>query len=247
MFVLFGIFLVQSFFEFRTFGNLAKDHLIERNLLPKIGTVSFFLNLLTTIFFANHRMIIATLAILRITLLFSLPTMIRWYREQQFRKGLYLLMTKIILKMQTGVSFRQSLGIITNSSDPFSQQKLSKILDIVTYSQQGGAERQLPFIENLITDLKIADRQPHLALKILRNTARRIKVEDDFRRKSKQASRQARIQSFMLTILYFATAIFVANRFDFNRISGPLGLSFALFIVGSSWTLLSGRSHRWKV
>ncbi len=177
-------------------------------------------------------------------------------RASHFRQALTEVLALVALKMKAGRSFRQAYNEVVSESDPRLRGKLSEIGRAVVFSQQDKAVVRTNsssiinsnhFVMDVIEELKVVDRQPHAASRRLSVFREKLRMEDDFRRRSGQILARIRAQSILMTGLYLALAIFVALKFGWNKNERLFAMSLALFAAGSFWIWWGGRRMKWKV
>ena len=225
---------------------LIEQRLFELKELTKIGT-GYFFSVIALLHLLPHSRICMWLGIfvplvMLIILLFSLVKR----RSRAFRNALFEVLTLISLKMKAGRSFRQSLAEVTNESDPKLRTKLSEIASDVVFSQQT-SEGVDPFVAEVIEELIQIDKNPHAATRRLGVFREKLRIEDDFRRRSGQVLARTRAQSLVMSGLYLAVLAFMSWKFGFKANLNAIGISTLLFISGAVWIWLGGRSLKWKV
>ncbi len=245
--VVFLLFTFQLMCGFRILKSWVDSKLISSQQMTKIGTTALMGDLIITLFWPRGWVTLIFYVILKFLLMKGAEVLIRHYREKLFERRFSDFMTKLILKMQMGSSFRQSLGELSRQSDAFTQQILNKIVDVVTFSQHFDENHSSEFLVEVISEFKRIDQESHTALKHLRAFHRKLKKQDEFRRKSGQVTRQIRVQSAMLAVLYLATLIFVGFQFDLRRNLWIVTTSALVFIAGLVWVALGGRKREWRV
>ena len=230
----------------RTAHVLIARRLFEQRELTKIGT-GYLFSVIALFRLLPHSRICVWAAIFvplfaLMILLFSLVKR----RSRAFRRALFEVLTLISLKMKAGRSFRQSLAEVTNESDAKLRTKLSEIASDVVFSQQTSDDVD-PFVAEVIEELIQIDKSPHAATRRLGVFRDKLRIEDDFRRRSGQVLARTRAQSLVMSGLYLAILIFMSCKFGFRANLNAIGLSILLFMFGALWIWLGGRSLRWKV
>jgi hypothetical protein len=231
----------------RTLDRLIADHLFEKKEMTKIGTAYFCAVILTALILPHSYLslwisVFVPLAVITITL-FALVKK----RSARFRIAVGEALALVSLKMKAGRSFRQAYSEVAAESRPLLRAKLTEIGSVVVFSQQRIESMGDAFINEVIEELTIVDRQPHSATRRLAIFREKLRIEDDFRRRSGQVLARLRAQSLIMTVLFVAMLAFMAWRFGFKQNMRVFLCSTLLFSAGSAWMLRGGRNLRWKV
>ncbi len=222
-------------------------HLLTRSLMTKIGT-TYFIQLFVISSFQPRRYVLLWVSAFVPHLFFvAIMCGLRLSRARRFRKQFAESLSLLILKMRSGKAFRHAFAEVTSESETMMKVRLGEIRDLVVFSQQQNRLPPSEFIQEIVTEFRIADRETHAALRRLHTFRSRLRCEDDFRRKSGQVLRQIRAQSLLLTGLYLAVLIFVVTRFGFQKNSTCIAMSLFFFGCGLAWIWTGGRRIRWKV
>jgi hypothetical protein len=242
LFSLFGFVFV-----IRTARELIRQTLFSRTEVTKIGIACFVVISVLQIFISRHHLsiffsVLAPIFFLGI-LLFSLVKR----RNLAFREELRDALTITLMKMRTGRSFRQSFSEVVTESRPSIRVKLSEIASVVAFSQQNKAISGDYFVSELVEELIRIDRNPHTAMKRLSVLRTKLKMEDDFRRRSGQVLARIRAQSYVMVGLYFAVAVFVIGKFGWRSNERVVLVSALVFALGQFWIWRGGRKMKWKV
>ena len=168
-------------------------------------------------------------------------------RSQKFRESFSETLSILSMKMKSGRSFRHALGEACAESDSKMRAKLSELANAVVFSQQLKRGSRNPFIDEVVEELSRIDQNPHASLKRLAVFRQKLRIEEDFRRRSGQVLARTRAQSFVMTILYVVMFVFMTIKFGWDRNAPTLMSSALLFAIGSVWIYFSGRKIRWKV
>jgi Flp pilus assembly protein TadB len=250
MFFAFSLSILGFSFAFRTFTHFIARDLVDRTLMTKIGT-AYFASTLALIFFVPTS---------RFSLWFALffPLAIAAFslsahvsrRSRIFQSDALSVLSILILKMKSGRSFRSSLIEATSECDQRLRVKLSEIANVVAFSQQEKSttkDQNDPFMRELIEEFRLIDQQPHSSLRRLSVLREKIRVEDDFRRRSGQVLARLRAQSFVMCVLYACVFAFMCWHFGFKANARALCVSAMCFLCGTAWMWIGGRRLKWKV
>lgn len=243
-------FAISTFgftFAHRTLTHFITLNLFDRAHMTKIGTAYFGSVILLIVFMPASRF--ALWCALFFPILIAAITLSAYIsrRTRNFQSDVLGVLSILILKMKSGRSFRQSLLEATSECDPHVRAKLSEIASVVAFTQQEKKAHSDAFVSELIEEFRLIDRLPHASLKRLMVFREKIRIEDDFRRRSGQVLARLRAQSFIMCGLYVAVLIFMVMKFGWQTNSQPLLLSMLLFSFGVAWIWIGGRRLKWKV
>jgi Flp pilus assembly protein TadB len=238
-------------FGFRIRALACESRLASQSTLTKIGTVAALIGFASVILLARSRFGAWFASFAPALWMLAQFLFERARRETRFRSELYGFLNAVILRMKSGDAFRAALDGAIEDADVRARPRLLELRDVVVFSQQtpsaavervrarGGA------LALAARELAHADRDAHAAIRRCAALRDRVRLEDEFRRKSGQASRQARAQSLVLAGLYLATFVFVAREFGIAAHARGFALSAAMFTVGLIWTQAAGRKMKW--
>lgn len=234
------------------FGSRIAHHFIsrdlfDRTLMTKIGTTYLVCVIaLSTFLPRTHLMmwlaIFSPLMILALALLSSVSR-----RSNHFKRDVLSVLSSIVLKMKSGRSFRQSLLETTQELDPHLRAKFTEIMNVVAFSQQSASMIRDPFVHQLIEEFVLIDQNPHASMRRLSVLRERIRIEEDFRRRSGQVLARQRAQSLIMCGLYLAIFVFMVWKFGWHANVSALTASLIFFSVGVAWMWMGGRRMQWKV
>ena len=166
-------------------------------------------------------------------------------RLDYFRRQFLFLLDAAITRMKMGNSFREALNQGIKSIDSeWIQDDLKELRDRVIYAQEVKSNQAKEFLFAFKT-FKQADQDPQ-PLTRLHYIREAMKIEDLFRRKSRQTLLQIRLQSLIMTILYLTLFIFVLWHFQTKFLTLML-FSLFLFVIGSILIFILGRKIRWTL
>ncbi len=211
------------------------------------GIDVFILSLSTLPLFFQWNRVFCCLYFLFLMFLASLvPFWVELRRKSEFNESLVSAMDAILLSLKSGKSFRDSLGEISTAEAQYGFY-LKEIASLILLRQTFSIKNSDPKIQRVYFELKMADQSTHRIADRIKSFRYQLKVEENFRQKSRMATLQARAQSIIVGILYFLALIFDFVNFSKNLDFKFIGISFLLFIFGTFWIWNLGRSHQWKV
>ena len=164
--------------------------------------------------------------------------------EKKLLNALYSLLVPLESQMKLGSSFinawQKSIEPIPFSKIKTQIQKISDVLkfqNIFSYPDKK--------IEFFVKDLIIIHKSSN-PLKRLGYLKRKVKVEQSFQIKSERALLQTRIQSFVLSVLYFGLLAWTITAYGKKYIHFIM-ISFLFFFIGLFWVLKIGRRMKWTI
>lgn len=243
----FSVSLLGFAIVIRISDQMITRKLFERGEMTKIGTAYFVSVIGLVLMLPHHRLAMWSAVFAPLILMIMCLALIVRKRSKAFRTRVREAITLMLLKMKTGKSFRISLSEVIAEADPHLRMKLSEISSVVVFSQQKTSLSGDPFVSELIHEFILIDRNPHNASRRLAVLRDKLRIEDDFRRRSGQVLARIRAQSMIMTGLYLAVLIFVITKFGWKPHAKVIGISVALFFAASIWIWLGGRSLKWKV
>ena len=250
MFIAFLLSIFGFSSAYRTFNHFIARDLVDKVMMTKIGTAYFAIVLALIFFVPTSRFALWCALFLPLAILaFSLSAHVS-RRSRIFQSDALAVLSILILKMKSGRSFRSCLIEASNECDPRVRVKLSEIASVVAFSQQEKSHQTTlndPFMRELIEEFRLIDQNPHASLRRLSVLREKIRVEDDFRRRSGQILARLRAQSLVMCALYAAVFIFMVMHFGFHANARALSFSAMLFLCGTAWMWLGGRRLKWKV
>ena len=229
----------------RIFSNWCNKKLISGQLFFLADVVLLLLSILPLIFGWSD-ITCGTYFLGLMFFQFLVPFWIEWSRRQQFNLMLISAMDAILLSLRAGRSFRDSLAEISSGEVDYGFY-MKEIVTVVLLRQSLKVNNTDVGIQRVYLELKAADQSLHRIADRIKSFRYQLKVEENFKQKSRMATLQARAQSVVVGILYFFALIFSFSTFSKNLDIKIVGTSFLLFSLGTVWIWKLGRTHQWKV
>lgn len=170
--------------------------------------------------------------------------------ESRFHSEFPEIINQLILSMKTGLSFREACERLCRHPRNMTETWLRDSFETIVFLQHsspGTSKQSAPVLRRTLADLKKISEHPHHSLSRLNALRYRIKILSDFRRKSGQATLQARIQLFVLSGLYLALLAGTIASFGWSSHSQLIMMSIAWYILGSFLFLKLTRRTKWSV
>ncbi len=243
----FVITLSALMFAVRIIVRAHRENILSESVLTKIGT-AYFCALIFISYICSSTLLVLWFAsfapLIALILFFEFA---RFTRRRAVYKAFSESLNLTLLKMKSGKSFRQSFTEVINEMHATHAQRMREIFDIVVFTQQDKAVLHDHFLTMIVRELRFADQNPHSAITRLQTLRQRIKIEENFRRRSGQALKQVRAQSILMSGLFLAVICFVVSNFGFTRHQHLILISLTLFSCGLFWIHSGGKKLKWKV
>jgi Flp pilus assembly protein TadB len=238
--LIFGLLFALRIYIFNEQNRIFDNQILKNSLI-----IIVFLTLLCcSILF--ERYFFAWIAVVGAIFSFAVTIFVTAHvRERKFRQDFVDFMDRLILQVRSGHSFRNSLEVSNTKTPEPSRFKVEKIIEAVYFSQK--IETSNAFVREIFEELSSVQRCPHKTLDRLCAFRRKMKIEDDFRRRSGRIVRQVRIQIIFLLFMYLAVMSFVMMRFGFIENLKIILWSLALFTMGLVGFFYLGVKKQWKI
>jgi Flp pilus assembly protein TadB len=191
--------------------------------------------------------VVTTAIFLEILLLQNLELIFNLYLRHRFEAELIKFIDEIILTMSTGRSFRDAFVSICQQNESYFTKKileihkssqLNTIINIKNWQNE-------PKFLDLWHLFRAIEQNTHKQLEKLRAYRRQLYWEQNFRRKSAQATSQVKAQAFILSGLYIALLIYVLKTTGGNIVRWIL-ISLMLYLTGLLSLYILGKRKPWK-
>lgn len=168
------------------------------------------------------------------------------FLERRLQETALEFIDQCCLSTTGGNSLRNSLQrTFLQRNDWFSQQFKLMAQNII-FSNKNLVEIN-GFMSEFRNELVRIEQSGHKINEQLKSLRRVLKIEINFRRKSRQILRNLYIQSFSLAVLYICFIFFLSSQIDLLNYKKILILSMGLFLSGFLLTFTAGRRIQWKV
>jgi Flp pilus assembly protein TadB len=188
------------------------------------------------------------LQILITTAIFLTPLLIDLavfhHRSHYFRQEIVSFLDGLLLQMRLGRSFKDSIQNNLPGRPAWFEKEFQLFVEALSLRQKfSGVIANKAFFHELeqvaTTPVKQIDR--------LKSFRRKLKIEDDFRQKSRKALLQVRAQSALLCLMYVPIFIFQIVRGVMQQAPLIMLVSAVLFVFGTVWIANAGRRYKWKI
>jgi hypothetical protein len=234
----------------RTVQKLADAKLIDANTRATISATVFALLFLIAFLLFDHPLIQSFIFVMIGSGLSAGDFFFQRRLQRRIQSEFPGFIDRILLAMKTGYAFRPAVErALTPQNHAWEKWLLAMIeTHIFLRPNNHATDHSGAFWwHEYFRELRILQKNAHHAVARLESLRRKLKVMSEFRRKSGHALLQARIQLWVMTVLYLALLAMTMTQFhlyDHRRLI--LG-SLALFTSGqiSFWWL--ARKRKWKV
>lgn len=245
MLMLFSISMLGYLLIHRIFSAIAHDFAISPHIVRIVLRAKLVLIGLIIVLSASPTLLWLFIGILLITLKFF-PTILRFFLLKRLRRQLIPLLDSTILGLQAGKSFRSSLILAIDNQSGWTRHQLQELIESIQFS-----DREISVKSALLKDFREEiieiDRSQSRCIDQVRSLRKRLKMQEDFRRRSGQVTQQIKMQAIIVTALYLALFVFVITQFGFQNHKKLIFMSILIFIGGLLGIFLIGKRMKWKV
>ena len=156
-------------------------------------------------------------------------------------------MDESLLRLQAGLSFRASCLNASENLRGHGGQKIRYIVETVVFSQHKISLFNDQILGEFAKTLQKIDELNHLSIEKMLSYREKLRMYDDFRRKSGHALLQTRLQAVIMTVMYIAVFAYVWSRFGFKGNETYIVGSLILYFAGFIYLLRLGKSYKWKI
>jgi Flp pilus assembly protein TadB len=244
----FLILVIGFVFIYRTISNILVIQKFPEAFLKLFFKSLVYFNLMisgTQWFTPTY--LVAIAVFLEIILLQNLELLFNLYLKHKFEAELIKFIDEIILTMSTGRSFRDAFVSICQQNESYFTKKILEIQkssQLNTNSNCKNWQSEPKFLDLWLL-FQSLEQNTHKQLEKLRAYRRQIHWEQNFRRKSAQATSQVKAQAFVLSALYIALLIYVLKTTGGNIIRWIL-ISLVLYLTGLLSLYILGKRKPWK-
>lgn len=165
------------------------------------------------------------------------------------RRGMDLLrfLDSLILELRLGNGIRDGVENTAREMPAYWRTSFQKALEEARQGLSRAEFRRCPLIGGTISEIVQLEQTAIRVLERVQFIREHVRMETHFRAKTGQVLARFYIQTAVLTVLFFAVAIFSFLFFGWKSVEGALVVSVPLFCAGVLVTWLLGRRLAWKV
>ena len=168
-------------------------------------------------------------------------------RRRHFQREILFFLDELLLKMRSGVSFRESLANLEGFRNSRGSIDLAEISSLISYPERGEGLVLIAEAQELLFEMRKMDQSSARIIEKVRAFRHKEKMLMRFRQKSSQVTSQARAQAMVCSFLYVALLFWIAVSDREALFSGLTLLSAVLFMSGVLMMMLIERGFRWKL
>ncbi|WP_413576310.1 hypothetical protein ACLVWU_18170 [Bdellovibrio sp. HCB290] len=240
MLSMFGQALVQ-----RSLANISREFAISQRRSRSLMILNFVVITFIAAISDSAVSLWLFIGILLISLKFF-PDIFRNFLSRRLSKAVIPMLDNLILGIQAGKSFRQSLHMAIESQRGWQRNQMREIYNWIV-SSENSIVAKAARIKDLQEELFEIDRSQTRTLDQVKALRRQYKVEENFRRRSGQVTQQIKMQAIIVTALYGALLAFVFVQFGFMNHRFLIICSLFMFVLGLVIIFSVGRRMKWKV
>jgi Flp pilus assembly protein TadB len=167
-------------------------------------------------------------------------------RRALFRDQAVPMLDILILQMRSGRTLREAIG--NNSMNLIMIQfHINELNSLLQFGTDFSVSTTDPFFSRVANELLEIHRSQIKTLERLKAFRSRIKTEQDFRQRARQATLQVRLQAGVLLFLYLGLVTYISCCYPWARVQKYFLVSLFLFIAGLCALLLIPRRFKWKI
>ncbi|MCK6597213.1 MAG: type II secretion system F family protein [Bdellovibrionaceae bacterium] len=178
-------------------------------------------------------------------LVYFFPIFLKWKFEKEIKDEFIIFLDKVYLNLQSGMPLKASMA---KASDEFNGWKKNQIKYIITsvFLGQENKQFQSKILQKFQKELSKIEKSKIKTLEQIKSLRECLKMEQNIRHRSRQVTMNLKIQSVVMTIMYFLIAIFISSQFEMKNSKLILFVSFLFFATGLVLTFLIGKGMKWK-
>lgn len=222
--------------------------IFRTNALEELRTIKFLLLTTAFVLLFLHPLFIGVflLSLIVFVKCFQL------YRQESLDQSLILFLDLIILSIKSGRSLKFSIDEVTSQwHHKFQRNFFDRQVKMYENPCSARDLEELKFKKSL-PDLVFSElfqikknNSAHLdQISLLR---KHLKIMLNLRRRSGQASQQAKAQAIIIFLLYFGLLLFMRSSFGWKRVETFFVTSLPIMIVGIFIVFRIARSFKWKI
>ena len=172
--------------------------------------------------------------------------MISKYDEKHFHSEFHNFLKGVALCMRVGNSFRYSVKDSYYLLSQKSRSRVERVMELVVFTQHQKLDLISVFELEIYREFSKIEASSHQSLQRIDLWISNIEKKSDFRHKSVQILYQLYIQAGILSFMFFALLIFVANNYGLISNIKIIFTSFSLFIFGLYLCFKMGKKIKWN-
>jgi uncharacterized membrane protein len=171
--------------------------------------------------------------------------MIKKKFETEIKDQILFFLDNIILNVQSGIPMRSSLAKTSDDFTGWKKTQFKLLVNSILLGQKNDhfQSKTLKKFHREIVNIENSKTKNFEQLKSYRQ---QLKIEQNLRHRSRQVTMNLKIQSLVMTILYFLIGFFIFSNFDTSNSKSVLLFSVFFFSLGQILVFFIGKSLKWK-
>jgi hypothetical protein len=178
-------------------------------------------------------------------LIYSFRKIMDFYFHEKFLKCRLGLVNNLILNIKSGRSLREFLRVSQITDDYLLKFFFERTQLIIRENLAVQSQFDIKEMQSFASSIKDADKKSHQIISIFETYRDVIKIEDEFRLRSRRVLYQVRLQALISIIIYLLAVGFSTFEFGFTAIERWFFYSLGPFILGT-FLILKRRTYKWK-
>ncbi len=173
------------------------------------------------------------------------PIVLKIKFEAEIKENILTFLDSIILNLQMGQSLRSAC---IKASEDFNGWKKTQF-ELLVKGIFWGQKKEVflsKSLKKLHDEIQKIENTKTKTLEQLKSYREQQKIEQNLRHRSRQITMNLKIQSIVMTILYFLIGIFIFSNFETAHTKKILFLSLFFFSVGHFLVFLISKRFKWK-
>lgn len=167
-----------------------------------------------------------------------------YHRRGQFRPMTIEILDAVMVRMRSGHALKESFMWAVSFKPLWIQKVYIDFLQASQFKTNILADQQMSWV---FSEIEKINQTKHKQIERFRNMRRKLKIEENFRRKSRKALTQVHAQAWVLSIMYVVLLLITIKFNAAKNLKGVIALSTTLFAVGLLFLLRIGKNYKWKL
>lgn len=223
-----------------------RDFFFPRKIQIFWSSILMTLVLILLFYFFNRPFLLWIGLVLLSVFLLLLPYLIRQTLEKRTKDLMIPFIDEIVLNIQQGRSLRGSIEQGLKKQNGFFRSQIHELYNSILFPASN-TQFKSPFLKKICHELTQIDRSQSRCLEQIKMLRRQLRIQENFRRKSRQVSQQSRTQALILTVFQMLLTLFVISKFGWSENFELIITSTFLFLLGLILIFWIGRFSSWKV
>ena len=167
-------------------------------------------------------------------------------RRIDFEKNLVNYLDVVLISLQMGRSFRESVSDLAVSQKGAGRFYLHELYSLLQFSNNDRLPIKNAVFDEVLREFLEINKSQQRVFEQVRAFRRKISTLRAFRQKSGRVTVQVRAQSSILSALYLCLILYTLLEHDMSSIKKTLAVSIGLYVFGTFISLRIPRRFKWK-